>query len=145
MSKMCGLYTTFNQQTFFVFCFVCWRKEGMSYSLLFSLIIFFLCLFKGNCSFLTKEIDQIEVCSPSQFFDSTSLTCKFCDPNKTNHKTPNQTSIDSYGNFLSCKCSIGYQEIQNDCSQVPLFLAHFPSFCFFYLFNYFSFAYYLIS
>lgn len=78
--------------------------------------------FKVNSIVLTKEIDKIEICSVHQFFDTTSLSCKYCDPNSTNHKTPNQTSVDIYGNFLSCKCSIGYKEVENDCSQVFLII-----------------------
>lgn len=85
---------------------------------LFYIYYFYYFLLKVNSSVVTKQINKVEVCSDSQFFDTTSLQCKYCDPNSTNHKTPNQTSVDIYGNFLSCKCIIGYQEVNNDCSQV---------------------------
>jgi transcription elongation factor Elf1 len=69
-------------------------------------------------TFLTKAIQRVEICSQNQYYDTTSLSCKTCT-NSSNHKTPNQTAVDVYGNFLDCICETGYIEVEKDCSQVP--------------------------
>jgi hypothetical protein len=78
-------------------------------------------------SLLTRELSRIEICSSGQYFSSTSLSCEYCDThlNGTNHKTPNQTAVDHYGNYLTCTCLPGYIRVDRDCSQVrnPIFLS----------------------
>lgn len=63
---------------------------------------------------VTKELLQLSQCSASApVMDITSNSCLSCSA--ASGLVPDTSTTDIYGNPLSCKCNVGYVQIDNAC------------------------------
>lgn len=76
-------------------------------------VTLFLCLLLLLSVCKAVEI-EIVTCSTSQYFDSIVYKCLTCDDNMI----PDESVVDSNGNFVRCKCASGYNITEVDCSGV---------------------------
>ena len=81
--------------------------------------IIFLCMFIYVGCVQLQDSRNIK-CSSTQYYDPSSYSCVPCDSTGTENKVVDDSVVDVYGNFVSCKCKAGFVRINNDCSDVSL-------------------------